>query len=164
MPPHETHDGTRPNAVESLETVIVDVEEILQGLKFNQQPPEYKDQRHAVLRIHPPFFPESEATLDYIQSGDRYPPEIQNPIHVAPAEFLEDRSKLRPKPRRKRERRLAEEELGADSVDAETVDEWLETAMNLWEDRARSLLADEIEIRKRHPEGPHSVDVRYRRE
>jgi hypothetical protein len=161
---HEPNNGSRSNTFESLETVVVDVEEIIQGLKFNQQPSEYKHPHHAVLRIHPPFTPESETDLYYHQSGNFYPPEIKNPIHVAPEEFLEDRSKLRPKPRRKRERRLAEEELGADSVDEETVDEWLETAMNLWEDRARSLLTDEIEIRKRHPEGPHSVDVRYRRE
>lgn len=161
MPPHETHDGARPNAVESLETVIVDVEEILQGLKFNQQPPEYQDQRHAVLRILPPFSPESEATLDYIQSGDRYPPEIQNPIHVAPAEFLEDRSELRSMPRRKKERRLAEEDLGTNSVDEETIDERFDTAMSVWEDEAKSLLVDEIEV-DHHPEEPHSVAVRYR--
>lgn len=135
-------DQNTTNTPESqIETIVVDPDDIIEALRFNGQPPEYKNQRRAVIRLHPPFTAVQEASVFYTEQGNYYPPEMSpKPVHLRPELFVSDDAM--PIPHRGEERSQARDEL--DDPTDEEIEEWVETAFEVWEEDVRTLLVDEL--------------------
>lgn len=140
------------NAPEAqIETIVVDPDDIVDALRFNDKSRGYTGRRRAVIRLHPPFEAEQQASIHYHQSGHYYPPEMHpKPIHLRPEVFLNDDA--RPLPDRGTVRADARDDLEArgkldDMTDDEIEayrDEWVETAFDVWENDVRYDLVDEL--------------------
>lgn len=156
----DTANPTDETAKNQIETVTVDAEEIVEALRFNGQPEEYRNQRTAVLRVSPPFSSEVEASIHYTEEGTRYPSEMDpKPVHLSAEQFVTDDEYAVP-PSRDDERHHARSEL--DNPTDEEIQEWVETAFEVWEDEVRAHLADELH--ETQPSGYGSlvgVDVEY---
>lgn len=142
-----------------IDTVMVDPDDVIEAIRFNNQPPEYKNQRSAVLRITPPFDSESTASIHYSQQGNHYPPESTHPIHINPGVFVGEVAV--DLPIRGDERARAHEML--DDPTDEEIDEFVQQAFDVWEEHARKALVDETDINdtERSHGDEHVVSVRY---
>ena len=139
MTQNTTDNDSRPEA--QIETIVVDPDDVIEALRFNGQPPEYKNRRRAVIRLHPAFEAEQEGSLFYTEQGNYYPPEMSpKPIHLRPGLFVNDDAM--PIPHRGEERSRARDEL--DDPTDEEIEEWVETAFEVWENDVRQRLVDEL--------------------
>jgi hypothetical protein len=142
----------------SIETVVVDPDDVIEALEFNGQPPEYTNQRSAALRLSPPFTARMHATLHYSESGHYYPPEMDpKPLHLSPGLFVADSGISQPV--RGEERSRAREEL--DDPTDEEVEAFVTEAFDVWRDDVRQRFVDEIDLHEHTPAAPHRVAVAY---
>lgn len=140
-----------------IDTVIVDPDDIIEALRYNRRPTN-AGRRNAVIRITPPFESESEASIFYPESGHHYPSEMSpDPFHIAPEVFVGEN--LVETPYRSRERERAKDEL--DDPTEEDIEEYVETAFNVWEKDVRKHLCEKIDIYERTKEEEHVVSVTY---
>lgn len=139
---HHEIDTKEESSEEQIETIVVNVDDFIEALRFKNEPESLKNQRTVSIRIHPPFTPVVEASVDYIEKGNYYPPEMNpKPIHIDPTRFTEgERIGF---PVRSLERDRAQTEL--DSPSDDEIEKYLEMAFDVWEDDVRSRLADELE-------------------
>jgi hypothetical protein len=143
-----------------IDTVVVDPDDIIEALRFNGQPPEYTNQRSAVIRISPPFDAESTTSIHYSEEGNYYPPEMSpQPIHINPRVFVGEN--VINQPNRSDERFRAKDEL--DEPTDEEIEEFVDMAFEVWESEVRNALLEETDINdseRQHGE-EHVVSVRY---
>ena len=72
-----------------IDMVVVDPDDVIEALRFNGRPPEYKNQRSAVIRISPLFESESGTSIFHTEEGNYYPSEMNpKPIHINPRVFV----------------------------------------------------------------------------
>lgn len=156
MPENDT-DTDDPTA--QIETIVVDPDDVIEALRFNGQPPEYRNQRDAVIRVSPPFGAESEANIHYSEEGTYYPPEMDpKPLHLAPRQFVGEAAIDRPV--RGDERARAKRDL--DDPTEEEIESYVTEAFDVWEEDVRATLVDEININQYRPGRGETVEVRYR--
>ena len=143
-----------------IDTVVVDPDDVIEALRFNGRPPEYKNQRSAAIRISPSFESESGTSIFYTEEGNYYPPEMNpKPIHINPRVFVGEN--IIDQPIRSDERARAKDEL--DDPTEEEIEEFVNMAFEVWEGEVRNRLKTEADINDselQHGE-PHMVEVRY---
>jgi hypothetical protein len=143
-----------------INTVVVDPDDIIEALRFNGQPPEHTNQRRAVIRLSPPFDSESAATIHYTEEGNYYPPDMSpQPIHINPRVFVDEN--VMGQPIRSDERARAKDDL--DDPTDEEIEEYVDTAFEVWESEVRNGLLEQTDINdseRQHGE-EHAVSVRY---
>lgn len=133
----------RDNRLDTVERLCVDPDDVVQGIKFNNQPKEYRNRRSAVIRFSPPFDGDVSGSLYHSEEGTYYPPEMDpKPIHLSPDEFLGDVEIDIPE--RREERGRAKEEL--DNPTEDQIDGWVATAFEVWEEHARQSLKEDVSI------------------
>jgi len=141
-----------------IDTVVVDPDDVIEALRFNGRPPEYKNQRRAAIRISPSFESESATSLFYTEEGNHYPPEMNpKPIHINPGVFVgED---VIDQPIRSDERARAKDVL--DDPTEEEIEKFVDVAFELWESEVRKKLKTEADINDsvRQHGRPHMVEV-----
>ena len=144
-----------------IDTVVVDPDDVIEALRFNGRPPEYKNQRSAAIRISPSFESESGTSIFHTEEGNYYPPEMNpKPIHINPRVFVGE-NVIDQQPIRNDERARAKDEL--DDPTEEEIEEFVEVAFEVWEGEVRNSLKTEADINDselQHGE-PHMVEVRY---
>ncbi|APX98724.1 hypothetical protein [Natronorubrum daqingense] len=144
-----------------INTVRVPVDDLIEALRFNNQPPEYTNRRAAVLRVTPPFESTTDASIYYSEEGNYYPPDLsQEPIHINPRVFVKDRDDTR-LPNRNDERARAKEML--DDPTEDEIDEFVTEAFDLWEEFTRKALKSETDINDSEHQyrEKHVVSVEY---
>jgi hypothetical protein len=165
-----TTDGGNDNEHKAadLETIIVDPDDVIEMFRRNAR--DETEQRSHVLRVSPPFEGDATATLHVSEDHTYYPPEMDpKPIHIGPAMFVGYESGDGPAhqtdipmPTWGESRRLARDDHG-DGVDEDTIEEYHEVAMEMWEDRIRGNLKDEIKLGALYPDRPTTtVEVRFK--
>ena len=135
-----------------IETIVVDPDDIIEALRFNGQPPEYTNRRHAVIRLHPPFTAEQSASLFYTEEGNFYPPEMSpKPVHLRPELFviddamsMPDRGTVRAEARDELEAHGEIDDMTEDEIE-EYRDSWVEEAFEVWESDVRNRLVSELD-------------------
>jgi len=141
-----------------IDTVVVDPDDVIEALRFNGRPPEYKNQRSAAIRISPSFESESGTSIFYTEEGNYYPPEMNpKPIHINPRVFVGEN--VIDQPIRSDERARAKDEL--DDPTEEEIEEFVDMAFEVWEGEVRNRLKTEADINDselQHGE-PHMVEV-----
>ena len=140
-------------------TVVVDPDDVIEALRFNGRPPEYKNQRSAAIRISTPFESESGTSIFYTEEGN-YPPEMNpKPIHINPRVFVDEN--VIDQPIRSDERTRAKDEL--DDPTEEEIEEFVDMGFEVWEGEVRNRLKTEADINDSELQhgGPHLVEVRY---
>lgn len=111
-----------------------------------------RNDRETVLRVTPPFSGRMRARLHVPGAGD--PTGDPAPVHVDPAALFDDRLPAYPEPAD------TEAELREDSdleYSTERHHERHVDRVREWRERARSAIADRVEIET--PSGPHAVEV-----
>ena len=143
-----------------IDMVVVDPDDVIEALRFNGRPPEYKNQRSAVIRISPLFESESGTSIFHTEEGNYYPSEMNpKPIHINPRVFVGEN--VIGQPIRSDERARAKDEL--DDPTEEEIEEFVDVAFEVWEGEVRNSLKTEADINDselQHGE-PHMVEVRY---
>lgn len=144
--------NTDANAPEAqIKTIVVDPDDVIEGVRFNGQAPEYKNRRKAVIRLSPPFDSEVVGKIHYSEAGNYYPPDMDpTPVHIRPDRFLDE--DMRGTPDRGTVRAEALDELESRGELADMTDDeieeyresWVMTANELWESDARQHLVDEL--------------------
>jgi len=146
MAPNET--TTTEAESETEFTVVVDPDDIVEAFKRNRR--DENEQRDHVLKVSPPFAGEVKASLHVDEHHTRYPPEVDvTPLHLPPALFVNDQDgpyTSHTAPRYSESVSLARDDHGQD-VDQETIDEYHEVGMGVWEETVRAHLRDEITLR-----------------
>ena len=140
-----------------IDTVVVDPDAVIEALRFNGRPPEYKNQRSAAIRISTPFESESGTSIFYTEEGN-YPPEMNpKPIHINPRVFVDEN--VIDQPIRSDERTRAKDEL--DDPTEEEIEEFVGMAFEVWEGEVRNRLKTEADINDSELQhgGPHMVEV-----
>jgi hypothetical protein len=140
-----------------IETILVDADDIIEAMQRNRR--DENERRQHVLRISPPFDGRVEASLHVSEDGTYYPPEVDpKPIHLQPEAFVGYESGDGPQhqtdipmPRYCESRRIARDDFGEDVGD-ETVQEYHDEAMEMWEGRVRAALIDELTLKFAAPE------------
>ena len=80
-----------------IDTVVVVPDDVIEALRFNGRPPEYKNQVSAAIRISPSFESESGTSIVFTEEGNNYPPEMNpKPIHIIPGSSLARTSSTSP--------------------------------------------------------------------
>ena len=141
-----------------IDTVFVDPDDVIEALRFNGRPPEYKNQRSAAIRIEPPFETESGTSIFYTEGGNYDPPEMNpKPIHINPRVFVDEN--VVDQPIRSDERTRAEGEL--DVPTEEEIEEFVDMSFEVWESEVRNKLKTEADINDSELQhgGPHMVEV-----
>lgn len=152
-----------------IETIVVDPDDILELMRRVDRD---RDQnRTHVLRVSTPLEGRKEASLHVSEAGTYYPPELsETPIHLGAGHFVgdsENPTHVPPEaayPDRTQQARIAREDHG-EGVDQETVDEYFETALELWEQHVRTGLNDEITVEAFDADGKvrtETVSVEYK--
>jgi hypothetical protein len=153
-------------AAEGIEPVVVDPDDVIAAFERNRD--EDDEQRHRGLRVPPPFEGETRAELHAGEDDAPSPSETEStPIHLPPELFVENYRDDDPErttvriPTREGSRSAARSDHGED-VDEETVEEYHETAMDVWKDCVRDSLLDEVRAASDPDTGTEVwVDVRY---
>lgn len=133
-----------------IDTVVVDPDDVIEAIRFNNQPREYTNQRSAVIRISPPFdtksaasIHHSEEAIHHSEEGNYYPPDMDpQPIHINPDVFVDET--MVDLPIRSDERARAKDEL--DDPTDEEIGEFVEMAYDIWEEHARAALVEKTDI------------------
>jgi hypothetical protein len=140
-----------------IDMVVVDPDDVIEALRFNGRPPEYKNQRGAAIRISTPFESESGTSIGYTEEGN-YPPEMNpKPIHINPQVFVgED---VIDQPIRSDERSRAKDVL--DDPTEEEIEKFVDMSFEVWESEVRNRLKTEADINDsvRQHGRPHMVEV-----
>lgn len=166
-----TTDGESNNdhPAADVDTIVVDPDDVIEAMRRNNR--DRDQQRDHVLRISPPFDGQKEATPHISQAHAYYPPELsQKPIHISPSAFIvghtagnrhSDWRKTWSYPNRSLQRSIFRDEFGIladDGGDRQLTDEeqdkwdeWWETVVERWEDRARHALTKTEELTLTHP-------------
>jgi len=167
-----TDEPERKHPASDIEAVVVEPDDVISASERNKR--DETEQRSHGLRISPPFEGECKATLMVSEPHTYYPPEMDpTPIHLSPAAFLvghsdgsrhPDYRKEWSHPDISRQRSLFRDEMDAygpggdnreltDDEQAEWED-WWETAMEMWESRARHALqhTEELTLTSQHPD------------
>jgi len=143
-----------------IDTVVVDPDDVIEALRFNGRPPEYKNQRSAAIRISPSFESESGTSIFYTEEGNYCAKEMNpKPIHINPRVFVGEN--VIDQPIRSDERARAKDEL--DDPTEEEIEKFVDMAFEVWESEVRNRLKTEADINDselQHGE-PHMVEVRY---
>ena len=143
-----------------IDTVVVVPDDVIEALRFNGRPPEYKNQVSAAIRISPSFESESGTSIVFTEEGNYYPPEMNpKPIYINPRVFVGEN--VIDQPIRTDERSRAKDEL--DDPTEEEIEEFVDMAFEVWEGEVRNRLKTEAGINDselQHGE-PHMVEVRY---
>jgi len=140
-----------------IDTVVVDPDDVIEALRFNGRPPEYKNQRSAAIRISTPFESESGTSIFYTEEGN-YPPEMNpKPIHINPRVFVDEN--VIDQPIAADERARAKDEL--DDPTEEEIEEFVDMSFEVWEGEVRNRLKTEADINDSELQhgGPHMVEV-----
>jgi hypothetical protein len=141
-----------------IDMVVVDPDDVIEALRFNGRPPEYKNQRRAAIRISPSFESESETRIVFTEEGNYYPPEMNpKPIHINPGVFVDE--DVIDQPIRSDERGRAKAEL--DDPTEEEIEKFVDVAFEVWESELRNGLKTEADINDsvRQHGRPHMVEV-----
>ncbi len=126
---------------ELIETIVLSVDDLIEALHFKNQPEALKDQTTVSIKITP-LTTVAEASVDYQQKGNFYPPKMSiPPIHLDPARFTEGQEMEYPL--RNSERDRAKKDL--DNPSDEEIEEYIQTAFDVWEDDVRRRLADKLQ-------------------
>jgi hypothetical protein len=139
-------------------TVVVDPDDVIEALRFNGRPPEYKNQRSAAIRISTPFENESGTSIFYTEEGNYDPPETNpKPIHINPRVFVDEN--VVDQPIAADERARAKDVL--DEPTEEEIEEFVDMSFEVWESEVRNRLKTEADINdsERQHGGPHMVEV-----
>jgi hypothetical protein len=143
-----------------IDMLVVDPDDVIEALRFNGRPTEYKNQRSAAIRISPLFESESSTSIVYTEEGNNYPPDMNpKPIHINPRVFVGEN--VIDQPIRSDERARAKDEL--DDPSEEEIEEFVDIAFEVWEADVRTRLKTEADINDSELQhgGPHMVEVRY---
>jgi hypothetical protein len=141
-----------------INTVVVDPDDVIEALRFNGRPPEYKNQRSADIRISPPFENESGTSIVFTEEGNHYPSEMNpKPIHINPGVFVDE--DVIDQPIRSDERARAKYVL--DDPTEEEIEKFVDVAFEVWESEVRNRLKTEADINdsERQHGRPHMVEV-----
>ena len=143
-----------------IDTVVVDPDDVIEALRFNGRPPEYKNQVSAVIRITPSFETESGTSIGHTEEGNYYPSDMNpKPIHINPRVFVAENTIEQPIAADERAR--AKDEL--DDPTEEEIEKFVDMSFEVWESEVRNKLKNEADINDselQHGE-PHMVEVRY---
>lgn len=176
------HEPTDEHPAANIETLVADPDDIVEAMRRNNR--DRDEQRTHVLRISPEFEGEKKATPHVSEAHTHYPPELsQKPLHIGPEAFivghgagsrLPDWRNEWNHPDHIEERALFRDEFDAYTEDGDTRpltdeeedewDEWLETALEMWEDRVRHALknTEELTFTSQHPDvDDTTVGVRF---
>jgi hypothetical protein len=143
-----------------IDTVVVDPDDVIEALRFNGRPPEYKNQRSAAIRISTPFENESGTSIFYTEEGNYDPPETNpKPIHINPRVFVDEN--VVDQPIAADERARAKDVL--DEPTEEEIEEFVDMSFEVWESEVRNRLKTEADINDSELQHgrPHMVEVRY---
>ena len=111
-----------------IDTVVVDPDDVIEALRFNGRPPEYKNQTNATIRITPSFENESGTSIGHTEEGNNYPPDMNpKPIHINPRVFVAENTIEQPI--RSDERARAKDEL--DDPTEEEIEEFVDMAFEI---------------------------------
>jgi hypothetical protein len=141
-----------------IDTVVVDPDDVIEALRFNGRPPEYKNQVSAVIRIEPPFETESGTSIGHTEEGNYYPSEMNpKPIHINPRVFVAE--DVIDQPIRSDERARAKDVL--DDPTEEEIEEFVDMSFEVWESEVRNRIKTEADINDSELQhgGPHMVEV-----
>lgn len=150
-----------------IKTIVVSVDDIISAFKRNRR--DADEQRTHVLRVSPPFAGEVKATPHVSEDHAHYPADMDpTPIHINPASFVGYESGNGPRhqtdipiPTWSESRRQARDDHG-DNVSEQTVEEYHEVAMDVWEERIRGNLKEEVLVARNPETGDEAwAEVQY---
>lgn len=137
------HTNKLPNRFEDIDSIEVKTSDIVNALKRNNQRSAHLERGKAVIRVLTPVEGDTSAEEYTDKPGHRYPDRGQNPIHLDPALFVEDKA-IVTYPLLQATREDAEAEL--DNPSEELIYERHVNAIKIWEDSVRDAVVEEIEL------------------
>ena len=154
-----------PNTIDAIETVVVDPDDVVEAIEYNRDEADH-GRKSAVLRISPPFNTTVTASVEYVQEGHYYPPDMSpKPIHVVPAKFAEKRNDVLSGPDNPGVVRDRCEEEMDDPTEADK-HEWVENHKEIWRETiVKKAVLEEVDILgdlyNEQSDETHVVEVEY---
>jgi len=165
MKEHSELSGTTPApstespTSDDVKRIVVSKEDIKEGYEFNEQPPKYKNQRTAVIRV---WENKKKASLAYHETGSFYHPGEGPMFSIGPAAFVDEGFSWQ---NRMETRSLVREETNLEpGTDAfhEKVNDWKEEAEEVFWAEAQFNRSVELNYNQKHRTGIDGVVVEYR--